>query len=348
MDKQRETASAPLLGRSRILGAAVRYAVPAALMGAGLGLWAYTDAWLTPAIERIQTGDSDPGELHIWVQEQRELAIVLAVVALVGAVLRRRAPVGIPALAVGVGLFIADCIVDAHSFSGWDTTVVMLVVGAALVGVASVSAWFGRRRPDPLLTRRVAAAVAIGAALLAPALGPNFEDIEDFGQIPAGLVPSGVVVMALLWCAALALACLARTAPLSARALAGYMAVPVVVLVGAGASVDGALPMLAAPVLALVVMSVIRGRGWVDRRGWVLLGVAAVVASGLYAFSSILLGEALGAPLMAAAGFEYPSDGVPIVPGALPIALGAGLVLAFLTVPQPTMQAQQEIPPAAE
>lgn len=307
----------------------------------------YTGAWLTPAVERINTGDSDPGELHIWVQEQRELAIVLAVVGLVLALVRRRGPVGIPALAVSVGLFVADCIVDAYGLSGWNTTAVMLGVGVALVGIAWVPAWFRGRRSEPLLMRRVAAAVAIGAGLLAPVLGPNFEDIDDFRRLPVGLVPSGVVVMALLWCAALSVACVARATPLSARAVTGYTVVPIVVLIGAGASVDGAFPLMTAPALALVVVSAIRGRGWAHRRSWVLLGIAAVVASIPYVFSSIVLGEALGAPLMAAAGFEYPSDGVPIVPGALPIALGAGLLLAFLTVPQSPVQPQQEVRLAA-
>ena len=62
------------------------------LMAGGIALWAYTAAWLTPAVEQISSGRDDSGELYIWVHEQRELAILIVVTAMIVAFGRSRVP----------------------------------------------------------------------------------------------------------------------------------------------------------------------------------------------------------------------------------------------------------------
>ncbi len=309
----------------------IRYAFAGTLMAAGLALWAYTGAWLTPATEAIVNG---PDELPIWLQEQRELAIWLVVVALVLAIIRR-GPVALPAFLTYVLLFTADCIVDAHGLSGPRTGMAMVLVGViVLAGAWWLSGRISLRPADPVETRRVAAAVAIAAALPAPVLATNFQDIQDFQWLPAGLVPAALAVMALVWCAAVAVACTARETAPSKRVVAAYVVVPLIVLSGIGAygGLDQTVMYGAGPALGLVVMSVVLGRGTVRPLRWLLLGLAGVVAGIPYIVGSVLIGMTVGGALMAAAGFEYPSDGAPFMPGALPLAVGAGLSFAQLVV----------------
>ena len=175
--------------------------------------------------------------------------------------------------------------------------------------------------------------------MLTPALYLDLTYVGDFERVPGGLVPSGLVVMALMWCAAVAVASTTRTAPLSWPAAAALIVIPLAALIGVGTwreALDQAAPVAAAPLLAVVVLAAIRGHATFRLRRWVLLVLGSLVTTIPYVLASIMVAMAFGGALMAAAGFEYPSDGVPFVPGALPIAVGAGLLLARVAVPRPS------------
>ena len=257
---------------------------------------------------------------------------MLVVVALILAI-RQRGRI-IPAALVGyIGLFIVDGTVDARGMSGRTATVTMIVGAVVVLFVAgSISMLAARRRCSPLTDRRGTAAVAIAAALLAPMLAMQFENAENFERLPAGLVPSGIAMMALLWCAAVALAAAIRVTPLAVPAAVGYVFIPITVLVVADLSRavwrHGVMA-LAAPLLAVVVLAVIYGRNWIRPSRWLLLGAAAVLVTIPYAGAAVLLALAFGGTTVAASGYAYPADGVPIVPGALPLAVIVGLFLAW-------------------
>jgi hypothetical protein len=332
--------------------APVRRAVAVVLMTSGLGLWAYSAAWLTPAIEAIHSGDSDPGELHIWIQEQRELAIWLVVVGLILAMLRR-GPIALPAVVAYAGMFVADCVADARGSSGPRAFEALVLVGAALLGGAWwLSARLAVVRADPLVTRRVAVAVAVSAALTAPTLCIDFEYLADFRHPPAGLLPSACAIMVLLWFAAMAVACSpARRSVAPRRAVAAYTLVPLILVSGLEVWPEGheqALALVAAGALGLLALAASCGPVRIRPWRWIGLAVASVPASVAYLLMSIVIAMSIGGTLMAAAGFDYPSDGVPLMPGALPVGIGLGMLCAPFAVPTAPAPIAIEMPAPAD
>src|SRR5439155_5271436 len=73
-----------------------------------LVVWAYSLAMVTPGVER---DDMYTGELHIWVQEQRQAAILLAALALLVAMAGRGPVVPSVVLVIAV-LGTADSLLD--------------------------------------------------------------------------------------------------------------------------------------------------------------------------------------------------------------------------------------------
>src|SRR5262249_42505707 len=79
------------------------------------------------------------------------------------------------------------------------------------------------------------------------------------------------------------------------------------------------LPMLG-PLLAALVLATIRGGRWLP------YGAIGLVAGLPYVVVAAILGDLVGFPLIPLAGYE-PTDGLPLMMGALPVALVAALWL---------------------
>jgi hypothetical protein len=324
-------------------GGMARRLFAVAVMTVGLGVWVYTAVWLTPAVKRIQNGADDPGELHIWVQEQREVAIGLVVAALV-LILIGRGRVVRPALAAYFGLFIVDCVVDAHGLTGWRTAAVTVAIGTAVLAAAGwLPALAVRRMVDPIRVRRVVGAVAVSAALVAPLLSADYSPAGAFPHLPVGLFVTGPVVMVLLWCVAVALACHARSTPLPRSAVAVYLVGPIAGVAAAVAvwslvaSDSQQVTPFAMPMLAILVVAVVIGwralRPWI----WLLLGLASVLATEVFVFLAVEVGWAVGGTVMQAVGYDS-ADGVPFLAGAIPLAIGVGACTAKGLRRQPSDQ----------
>lgn len=322
--------------------APIRHSVSVGLMIAGLALWAYSAAIVTPAIEAINEADSDNGELRLWIQEQRELAIWLIVVALILAMLRR-GPIALPATIAYIGMFVTDCVVDYHGFGGQHTFVAMVLIGVALLaGAWWLCARISLRPADPIETRRVATAIAIMAALTSPVLSINFSETADFHHVPSGLIPAACAIMGLVAFGAVAMACsVGRVTAAPRRVVMAYTLGPLVLvlfLIFGRTGQDEGVPLVLAPVLCLLVLAAVSGRGRITPWRWIVFGIASVPAAVVYFFGSIIVAMPIAGGLMAAAGFEYPSDGVPMFPGALLVGIGIGSALAWTVIRQPRPQ----------
>lgn len=293
------------------------------LMTVGLALWAYTTAWLTPAVEGYPPAGANPGYLHFWVRDQRYLIIGALAAALV--VLRAgRGPVALPAVAVYAALVILDYTVDATGFSGWPAAVAMFVAGAAvLVAAARIRIAAG----PGTASRRPVATVAISAALVTPMLLVDFAGQQDAPRPPAGLIPSGVASMALLWCAAVALASAARAVPLPRVARAAYAVPPVAAVAGAALRPGtGGLLFVTAPVLVLLAVAAVRGWRSLRPWWWLVFGAAGPLALVAFLFVAFTLAMGVNGP-------QDLSDGLAFMPGTILAALLVGALLARLAVP---------------
>jgi hypothetical protein len=331
-----------------------RWLLPVGLMAAGVGLWAYASAWLTPTVEPATPEAVDSAQPLVWVRDQRELTIGLMVAALVLA-RAGRGPVVLPAIIAFAALSATDYAVDATGLSGWPAAGAMVATAAAILYAATrtgltsgaavadvpgnagagvpVAAGHPRVAPAPgAASRRAVAVVAVGAALVAPWLMIDVADSAGGDPVPAGLLPTGAVAIALLWCAAAALASTLRPAPPGPGARIAYTVVPVAVVAGFGAWPAARVWLLALPAV-LVVLVVAVARGWRSLRParWVVLGLGGLVGLVPYACLSVLVAIWCSGTALRA----YPTDDLAFLPGAVPVSLAVGALLARVAVPGP-------------
>jgi hypothetical protein len=151
--------------------------------------------------------------------------------------------------------------------------------------------------------------------------------------------------VALLMMVAQVLALMARERPMRT-----VVAVPLVLAIGTIAGYASTLHLFfviaAAPLVVAIVwlMRPARSR-W--KSAAVMLGALVVAMPLVYVqlYSGILFGEVL----MAAAGYEFPVDGLPFLPGSIVVGIVLGTIISARVVPQPappTPQAVSAVQPA--
>jgi hypothetical protein len=324
------TSQSPAARRQRRFGAAV--------VGVALAAWTYTaailTAQLTPEVDEV-------GEFHIWVQELREAAILAAVLGLVLMVARRGAVI-LPALLAWALLFTVDSVIDAVDASGPQ-----VFLGASGVGLAVMAgSWQLSRALQPassteVATRRTLAGVATIAVFCAPAL--LFHAPSWSTRLPAGFAVATAALMALLMTVAGMSALAARARP-AHRVVAAPLVAPLIVaggLAGATTLVWGGRLQFALPVALPLVALVLAVMRWDSparpRRSavrWTALSLTAAPVGVLLIYLQLMVALILGAPMMAAAGYSFPADGLPYFPGALLVALPLAAIVAARVAPR--------------
>ncbi|MGW0436100.1 hypothetical protein ACWDV4_26580 [Micromonospora sp. NPDC003197] len=314
-----------------------------AVIAFGLALWAYVSTVLTPGLVEVAAVDEvQSWELHLWAQELREAAIVLAVLGLLVSA-AGRGPVLLPGLFVATALLVADSMIDRFDLGGlsllpgvFGLGVAVLAVGWGLSGVLAGDR-NDSRVSEPVVRRRLAW-VSVVAALCGPAL---FARTWSDSIMPMGYPASTAIAVGAFAAVAVLAAVAVRPGrlPKTARAL----------LVGGPALLMGTLGALLGTVavafvgaglglllvaLTLAIMTLRSGR-WVTLR-WSAVGLVALLLGLPVAFAQIVLGSLVGHWLFAAAGYGTPVDGLPALPGAVIIAVPLAVLLAWRVVPRPT------------
>jgi hypothetical protein len=270
-------------------------------------------------------------ELHLWAQELREAAIVLAVLGLL-MMLSSRGALLLPGLLVTAALVTVDSMVDAVDAGGPAVLTGLFGLGTTVVAAGW---WLGgflagrgasRGIAGPEVRRRLAGVAAV-AALCAPAL---FFHATSGSPTPAGFPAGTAVAAGMLAVVAGVAATAARPDGLPIAVAAPVVGAPALLMTtaGLGAGTTGELwyvvPLglpFAAFTLAIVTMRA--GRRSVLR--WVATGLVAVALSMPLVLGQLVLAQPVGTRLMQAAGYGT-VDGMPLLPGAVI----AGALLAAL------------------
>ncbi|MDW5322779.1 hypothetical protein [Plantactinospora sp. KLBMP9567] len=332
-------------GWSRAGAALRRFGV--AVAAVGLGLWAYAATVLTPGLSEVAAVDEvQSWELHLWAQELREAGVVLAVLGLL-VVAAARGAVLLPGLCTAALLLAVDSVLDAADLARPGLLPAVFGVGVA---VLSLGWWLGgalaRRTergdraavPEHVVRRRLAWVAAV-AAWCAPAL--LFR-----ASWPGELTPPGYPIGTAL--TATAFAVLAGTTALAVRekrlpvaVAAPLVGVPALLMAALGALSGGAAgevgfavalgPALLTVALATMVLRRRPGAVW----RWAALGAGAVLLGLPSAYAQLALAPLLGEPLLRAADYGRPVDGLPYLTGAVLLAALLAVVLATRVVPGP-------------
>ncbi|SDT81323.1 hypothetical protein [Actinoplanes derwentensis] len=323
-------------------------ALPAVVPGAGLvavlaGVlaWAYTVAYLTPAILVMAATAPMPGgdgEIFLWIAELRWTAILLTVLGAVIATAGRRS-MPRAAILLAVGLFAAESVLLSHRILGAGGFRIALLTAAVLITAAWALAGPALPGIAAGVDRSRTAAAAIAAVGLGPLLYFQNTPPENHEFMPLGLpvttvgVAAGLVLLGMITAAA--------TSPRRPHPLviALLVVVPIGLLVGLGVyfgngaseSFAGAGIALGLPLAVLVTALVRRHRP--RRRGrtallWSSLAVAAVPATIVLLYAAIMLLAFVPEILFKIDGTSYPADGLSVVPGAALLVLPAAVWLA--------------------
>ncbi|MEV4756692.1 hypothetical protein AB0J86_16470 [Micromonospora sp. NPDC049559] len=303
-------------------------------LAAGLALWAYAATILTPQLAEVARVDAvQSWELHLWVQELREAAIVLGVLGLVVAA-ATRGPVLLPGLLVAALLVTVDSVLDTVDAGGPAALAGALALAAGVAGAGrwAVGALAGQRGVSEAEVRRRLAWVAAAAALLAPA--PLMPAAMAGSLTPVGYPAVTAALAGLLAALAAAGALAARPGRLPSRLAVPLVAAPGLLLATLGAltttvrldySVTLGLPLVA---YALALATARRERWAVPRWVGIALGAALLGLPAVYV--QLALGVPAGMPLIRAAGYGNPVDGLPYFPGAVILALPVAALVARL------------------
>jgi hypothetical protein len=306
----------------------------------GALLWAVTLALTTPAASAAEQASMNQpptpastlttDELHLWVQELREAALVLLACGLLAAV-RRYGP-ALPTL-IGTGALLAvDLYADRTHVHGGGAATGLLVLAAVVCGLVVLTTRALGRPGRPNLAR-----IAVVAGYCAPAMYVHAEWPADARFVPLGLTAGSAAVGAGLAGLAGLCASAARPVPLQGFRLFLAVAVPAL-LVGAGGAATGFggsysqyATAVGAP-LAVAMAAVARwrttARPWRTALWWLLSGLLAAVAALPLVFIALTPASLIGSWLMRGAGYGFPADGLPYLPGALLVGLALAALLA--------------------
>ncbi|MFC6022815.1 hypothetical protein ACFP2T_42510 [Plantactinospora solaniradicis] len=338
----------------------------AAVAAIGLGLWTYGLTVLTPGLAEVAAVDEvQSWELHLWAQELRQGGVVLAVLGLLVAA-AGRGPVLLPGL-LGAALLPLDSFLDAADLTGPSTVPGTFGIGVA---VLAIGWWLSGALADPTghpatpgrdghpatpggdghpatpggdvdpATRRRLAWVSAVAALCAPALLSRASGPEAL--TPVGYPAVTAITVGMFAVLAMVTALAVRGSRLPLAIAVPVVGTPVLLMVTLGGLTGGIAweigyaaalgPVLAAIVLAVMTM---RRRPRAVLR-WAVVGFSAVVFGLPLMYAQFVLASPAGEPLMRAAGYGRPVDGLPFLPGAVLVAIPLAVVLATRIVPPPS------------
>ncbi|GAB7036995.1 MULTISPECIES: hypothetical protein [Catenuloplanes] len=316
--------------RGRLPGFAAGAGAAAAV--AGVLAWAWTQAVLTPDMDRVAETAPTPGgpsELYMWVAELRWAAILLATLGMLVAVAERRYGVR-AALVFGALLLAANA---GLQIAGLHHPQLALLAGGVAVLAARAVAGTAPARQAGTVRRRVAVA-AVTAAACGPMILFQSTPFENHPFLPLMLpvTTGGVAVVSALLAVAGALAISPRrTPPVLAAALlllpAGTLAVAGLYL-GNGATepVAAAGTLVAGPLAVLVVALARRHRPRRRAVTAVLWGTAALVMAPIppvLAFLSVFVLHVVPDVLFMLENSGWAADGFSVLPSLLVLVLPA-------------------------
>jgi hypothetical protein len=296
-----------------------------AIPALALALWAYGLTGITGALNPVT---DQVGEHHIWAHEIRQAAIVAAVAGL-ALLLAGRGPVVFPAALAFVALAAADSVFDTIDAVNVQSGVLAFALGAGVLYGAWGLSRALRNIPPQDAVRRSLAGFAVLAAACAPAVAFH---VPDFGTLLPGSfwIASGIAV-ALLTIVAQILALMSREHPIRT-----VVAVPLVLALGGIAGYASTLHPLfafAAAPLTVATIWLMRPAKSVWKRAAVMLAalVAAIPLGYAQLYASLMFGEIL----MVAAGYSFPVDGLPFLPGSILVGILLSVVVSTKVVPRP-------------
>jgi len=318
----RETVGLPALAPATGLP---RPRLALAIPALALALWAFGLTGVTGALNSV---NDDVGEHHIWAHEIRQAAIVAAVAGL-ALVLAGRGPVVFPAVLAFVVLIAADSVFDSVDAVDVRSGVLAFVLGAGVLYGAWTLSRASRAIPPRADVRRSLAGFAVLAATCAPAVAFHVPVFES--RLPASFWITSGMAVGLLTIVAHTLALMSREHPIRR-----VVAVPLVLVIGGVvgyASTLHPLVAFAAAPLTVATIWLIRPAGSVPRRAAMMLAalVAAIPLGYVQLYASLMVGESL----MAAAGYSFPVDGLPFLPGSILVGIPISVVVSARVVPRP-------------
>jgi hypothetical protein len=311
----------------------------AGLVAVALGVagWAVTVVVWTASILVKSAYDMPGDEVHLWAQEVREAGILLVALGFVLA-LPEVLPAAAPSVLLFAALLTADSVLDAADAHGARALFGALVLGAGLVGLAWQAARVlgaDRAAASVHSGRRRYAAVSVVAAYCAPALFAQTDALDHGGPVAVGLPVMTAVTVAALAVVAMLSALGARREPVRTPAAIALVAAPALVLGAIGALTGNGSPLVQyavvlGPPFVVYSAAVMRWRGIRPVRGalrWTALGIGALVLGVPVAYLALAPGILFGSALIRAAGYAFPVDGLPYLPGVLVFALGLAMIL---------------------
>ncbi|WP_117211408.1 hypothetical protein [Allorhizocola rhizosphaerae] len=286
------------------------------IAGAGLALWVYALTVLTGALNDFT---DEMGEHHLWAHEIRQAAILVMVTGLALAIAGRGAIVLPGVLALGT-LWAIDSVFDARDAANANAALLAAGLGAiVLYGAWQLARLF---RTDEIAVRRSLAGFAVLGASCAPAVAYHWPTWNT--RLPDGFFVASAVVVGLLVLAALVCASAVRGRPM-------WIAAVVVAAVAGAGSVTPFFAAAGVPLAVIAVWFMVPRRS-VGRR--VLVMVAALVAAIPVGLTQMYSSFPFADALMAAAGYSFPVDGVPFLPGAILVGTVAAIIIASRVVPR--------------
>lgn len=296
-----------------------------AIPALALALWAYGLTGVTGALNPV---NDELGEHHIWAHEIRQAAIVAAVAGL-ALLLAGRGPIVFPAVLAVVVLIAADSAFDTVDAVDVRSGVLAFVLGAGvLYGAWALSRAF-RTIPSRDEVRRSLAGFAVLAATCAPAVAFHVPDFES--RLPGSFWITSGMAVGLLTIVAHTLALVSREHPIRT-----VVAVPLVLVLGGIVGYASTLHLLfafAAAPLMVATIWLMRPARSVWKRAAIMLAalVAAMPLGYVQLYASLMVGESL----MAAAGYSFPADGLPFLPGSILVGILISVVVSAKVVPRP-------------
>jgi hypothetical protein len=305
-----------------------------AIPALALALWAYGLTGITGALNPVT---DQVGEHHIWAHEIRQAAIVAAVAGLV-LLLAGRGPVVFPAVLAFVALIVADSVFDTVDAVNVQSGVLAFVLGAGVLYGAWVLSRAFRNNPPQDEVRRSLAGFAVLAAACAPGVAFHVPIPETL--LPGSFWIASGMAVALLAIVAQILALMARE-----HLIRTVVAVPLALIVGGIAGYASTVHLLFAFVAAPLVVATIwlmRPRKSAWKRAAIMLGalVAAIPLGYMQMYASFLFDRSL----MAAAGYSFPADGLPFLPGSILVGIALSVVVSAKVVPRRASPPPHAIP----
>ncbi|MGH3545807.1 MAG: hypothetical protein ACRDPW_07770 [Mycobacteriales bacterium] len=326
----------------------------------GTVIWAITVAITTPAAGRAEAAadatniagldvtDLTGDQLHLWAQELREAAILLAAGGLLFAIHRFRGAALISAV-TGAALLVGDLIIDAQDGSGVRLTI-SIAAGACLLGLLvfgfaqNVDDHSDRNHQLTLMP------LAVVAAYCAPALFSHTPTQQNAEFIPIGLTLGTAIIAAAL--AALAgFSVLAYMKPQPRTGVATcIVAVPAAAMGAASAVAFSAdlgevatyAPALGLPLAAAAVLLMCGPGSKLRRLGSrVAFFAGAVLLAVPVALFALVPAQLVGEKLMNAAGYDYPADGLAYFPGVFLVALALGFLSKTVNLTPATSESEK-------